>query len=325
MHDISSLRRLFNEYLHNNQLQEEPQALYEPFNYIMGLGGKRMRPIMALLACQLFDERVENALPAALSVEVFHNFSLVHDDIMDAAPLRRGQPAVHAKYGLNAGILSGDVMLIFAYRYLQQSPRTEAVGDLIRTLTSVAIQVCEGQQYDIDFEQRDDVSLEDYLKMIEMKTAALLAGSLEMGAIAAGAPEEDRVHLREFGRLTGIAFQIQDDFLDTFGDPEKVGKRPGGDILQNKKTCLIIKALELADEPVREELIRLYSSVNDDEATKIKTVTNIFLDLGIPDFLRDLRNDYQNRAYNHLEQVNASAAGKALLFGLAESLLIREL
>jgi geranylgeranyl diphosphate synthase, type II len=325
MHNISTLQQLFTQYLHDNRVQKAPQALYEPFNYIMNIGGKRMRPVMTLLACYLFDEEVEKALPAALSVEVFHNFSLVHDDIMDAAPLRRGQPTVHDKYGLNSGILSGDVMLIFAYDYLRRSPRQEAIGGLYQTLTEVAIQVCEGQQYDIDFEQRDDVRLEEYLQMIEMKTAALLAGSLKMGAIAAGAPLSDQEHLSEFGRLTGIAFQIQDDFLDTFGDPLKVGKRVGGDIVQNKKTCLIIKALELANDATRKQLLQLYAQQPTDERGKITTVTNIFKDLGIPDFLRNLRNDYQQRAYTHLEQVNAPKEKKELLFGLAESLLVREL
>jgi geranylgeranyl diphosphate synthase type II len=325
MHNIGTLQQLFTQYLHNNRVQKQPQALYEPFNYIMNIGGKRMRPVMALLACYLFDDDVEKALPAALSVEVFHNFSLVHDDIMDAAPLRRGKPTVHHKYGLNSGILSGDVMLIFAYDYLRRSPRKEAIEGLYQTLTEVAIQVCEGQQYDIDFEQRDDVRLEEYLLMIEMKTAALLAGSLKMGAIAAAASPEDQEHLSEFGRLTGIAFQIQDDFLDTFGDPQKVGKRVGGDIVQNKKTCLIIKALELANDDTKAQLLSLYAEQTTDEQGKISTVTQIFKNLGIPDFLRNLRNEYQQRAYTHLEQVNAPIEKKNLLFGLAESLLVREL
>ncbi|MEZ4986193.1 MAG: polyprenyl synthetase family protein [Saprospiraceae bacterium] len=199
---------------------------------------------MALLACQLFDEDTNAGMPAALAVEVFHNFSLVHDDIMDAALLRRGKPTVHAVYGVNTGILAGDVMLIHAYKHLTQTPRKEVVSKMIQVFNEVAIKVCEGQQYDVDFEGRNDVSLDEYLMMIEMKTAALLAGALELGALAGGAAEADCYHLREFGRLTGIAFQIQDDYLDTFGQAGKVGKRIGGDIVQNKKTCLYIKALE---------------------------------------------------------------------------------
>lgn len=325
MQDLPTLRQLFEHYLKDNLIAKEPTALYEPFRYIMNMGGKRMRPVMALLACQLFEADVRAALPAAFSVEVFHNFSLVHDDIMDAAAIRRGQPTVHTKYGLNSGILSGDVMLIYAYHELQKSARQEAIGDLVNTLSNVAIQVCEGQQYDIDFETRQDVTLDEYLLMIEMKTAALLAGSLKMGAIAAGATATDQMHLSEFGRLTGIAFQIQDDYLDTFGDPQKVGKRPGGDIVQNKKTCLYIKALELANDPERAQLLNWFAGPATNEEEKVEAVTTIFSKLGIPDYIKTLRNEYQQKAYEHLRLVNASEEGKALLFGLAESLLVREL
>ncbi len=325
MQDLPALRQLFEDYLKENLVHKEPAALYEPFHYIMGMGGKRMRPVMALLACQLFQEDVRAALPSAFSVEVFHNFSLVHDDIMDEADIRRGQATVHTKYGLNSGILSGDVMLIYAYDELRKTPRPEAINDLVNTLSQVAIRVCEGQQYDIDFETRQDVSLDDYLLMIEMKTAALLAGSLKMGAISAGASADDQMHLSEFGRLTGIAFQIQDDYLDTFGDPQKVGKRPGGDIIQNKKTCLYIKALELASPEQREQILSWFSGPSDDPEEKVRAVTQLFVDLGIPEYLKQLRNDYQQRAYEHLRQVSVAEERKALLFGLAESLLVREL
>lgn len=327
MQGIEELRQLFMAYLQEKRIEHAPKALYEPVNYIMNIGGKRMRPIMCLLACQCFDPDVSKALPAALSVEIFHNFSLVHDDIMDEAPLRRGQPTVHAKYGLNSGVLSGDVMLIYAYDYLQLSPAKHAISDMVNTLSKVAIKVCEGQQYDIDFEQRNDVSLPAYLTMIEMKTAALLAGSLELGALAAGAAPPERFHLSEFGRLTGIAFQIQDDYLDTFGDPLKFGKKVGGDIAQNKKTCLYIKALELADETTRAELFQLYQSnpPAEEEKQKISRVIDIFQQLGIPIFLKELRNTYQKEAYAHLEQLQADPSAKQILFELAESLLVREL
>lgn len=325
MQDLPTLRQLFEQYLEDNLITKEPAALYEPFRYIMRMGGKRMRPVMALLACQLFETDVRAALPAAFSVEVFHNFSLVHDDIMDAAAIRRGQPTVHTKFGLNSGILSGDVMLIYAYHELQKTPRSAAIGDLVNTLSEVAIQVCEGQQYDIDFETRQDVPLVEYLLMIEMKTAALLAGSLKMGAIAAGASASDQMHLSEFGRLTGIAFQIQDDYLDTFGDPKKVGKRPGGDIIQNKKTCLFIKALELANEAQHTELRQWYSGPATDEEAKVRAVTGLFSELGIPAYIKGLRNEYQQKAYEHLRLVNAAEEGKTILFDLAESLLVREL
>jgi geranylgeranyl diphosphate synthase type II len=327
MQEIAELQQVFSAYLHEKRIVKEPAALYEPVNYIMSIGGKRMRPIMCLLACQCFDTDVSRALPAALSVEIFHNFSLVHDDIMDQAPLRRGKPTVHARYGLNSGVLAGDVMLIYAYEYLQLSPLKHTISDMFSTLGKVAIKVCEGQQYDIDFEQRNDVSLPEYLMMIEMKTAALLAGSLELGAIAADAPAKDRHHLSEFGRLTGIAFQIQDDYLDTFGNPLKVGKRVGGDIAQNKKTCLIIKALEVANPTIKAELEALYQQTPNDEGdeVKINRVIAIFKELGIPSFLKELRNTYQKQAYAELEQVKANEAAKKILFDLAESLLVREL
>lgn len=322
---IPQLRELFEAYLDENALTQAPQSLYDPVNYIMQLGGKRMRPVLSLLAYQLFDEDVKQALPAALSVETFHNFSLVHDDIMDAADLRRGKTTVHKKYDTNTAILSGDVMLIYAYSYLQNTPNKEVVNEMTKVLSEVAIKVCEGQQYDVDFETDNTITLVDYTQMIEMKTAVLLAASLELGALAAGASEENRKHLAEFGRLTGIAFQIQDDYLDTYGDAEKFGKKIGGDIAQNKKTCLYIKALELASADVKNELIELYNTAAKDEQAKIDRVTAIFTALGIPDDIKALRNAYQAQAYEHLDKVVADKAAKQLLSELADSLLIREL
>ncbi|MCB0639607.1 MAG: polyprenyl synthetase family protein [Lewinella sp.] len=325
MKTIADFQQVFADYLQANRIQEEPEALYQPVNYIMGVGGKRLRPLLTLLGCYLFEEDTTIALPAALAVEVFHNFTLVHDDIMDEAPLRRGKPTVHAQFGLNAGILSGDVMLIKAYDLLLKTPRIDQVRDMVDTFSKVAIKVCEGQQYDIDFEKRVAVELAEYLQMIEWKTAVLLAGSLELGAMAAGASAENRHHLREFGRLTGLAFQLQDDYLDTFGDPEKFGKRVGGDIVQNKKTALIIKALELASAPVQAELRQWYGSSPADPEEKIAAVKKIFLDLGVDAFLRDKRNQCQVTAYQHLEAVTAPDLRKKLLFDLAESLLVREM
>lgn len=322
---VAALQQLFEDYLRSNRFDQSPATLYEPANYIMALGGKRMRPVMALLAYQIFDAQVENALPAAMSVEIFHNFSLVHDDIMDEAAVRRGQPTVHTRYGTNSGILSGDVMLVFAFEYLQRTAKKSAISDMVATLCKVAIKVCEGQQYDVDFEKRTDVSLDEYLRMIEMKTAVLLAGSLELGALAAGADAENRYHLAEFGRLTGIAFQIQDDYLDTFGDNAKVGKRIGGDIVQNKKTCLYIQALACADAETRARLLSYFDTQPDDPTEKIAAVTHIFQSLGIPAFLRDLRNRHQAEAYQHLANVQGNEAAKQLLYELAESLLVREL
>lgn len=324
MISINKLHQTFESYLKENKIVKNPQTLYNPFNYIMNIGGKRIRPLLTLLAYQLFDDDIKQALPAALSVEIFHNFSLVHDDIMDEARLRRGHTTVHKKYGLNSAILSGDVMLIYSYDFLQKTAQKSIIGEMINILGKVAIKVCEGQQYDIDFESQSNISLGAYLEMIEMKTAVLLAGSLELGALAGGASIEDRKHLSEFGRLTGLAFQIQDDYLDTFGDPEKFGKQIGGDISQNKKTCLYIKALELADAKTKENLLSLYRTSNN-ETHKIKEVTTIFRALGIPDFIKKLRDEYQDKAYQHLKLVAAPAEAKALLVELADSLLVREL
>ncbi len=325
MHTLQDLRDRFQTYQEAHSFDQEPAALYEPVNYIMGIGGKRLRPLLTLLSGHLFTDETQAALPAAMAVEIFHNFSLLHDDIMDEAPLRRGHMTVHQKFGLNAGILSGDVMLIYAYEFVLKSPNATTIGEMVSVLSKVAIKVCEGQQYDIDFEQRNDVSLPEYLKMIELKTAALLAGSLELGALAVGAAKEDQEHLSEFGRLTGIAFQLQDDYLDTFGDPDKVGKRTGGDIVQNKKTALIIKALELADSSQSAALQQWYDSTPADPAEKVAAVVAIYHQLGIPEFVRALRNDYQQRAYAHLEAVNAPQERKQLLIDLAESLLVREM
>lgn len=279
-----------------------------------------------MLGYYQFQDDVEQALPAGMAVEVFHNFSLIHDDIMDQAPTRRGKPTVHTAYGLNAGILSGDVMLIHAYAFLMRTKRTDVLPDMVQVLSKVAIKVCEGQQYDINFETATEVTIGEYLQMIELKTAVLLAGSLELGALAAGAPQEDQFHLSEFGRLTGIAFQLQDDYLDVFGDPETFGKRPGGDIVQNKKTFLYLKALERADVATRHQLTDWYQSTSEANADeKVAAVTQIMRDLDIPDLTRQLRDQYQQQALYHLEQVAAPEERKTLLSDFAWALLDRKI
>jgi geranylgeranyl diphosphate synthase type II len=324
MTTVSNFLQLFDAYLRENTFHQAPTALYEPANYLMELGGKRLRPLLAMLGYYQFRDDVEQSLPAAMAVELFHNFSLMHDDIMDAAPTRRGKATVHTVYGLNAAILSGDVMLVYAYDFLMRTRRSEALPDMVRTLNRVAIQVCEGQQYDVDFETASQVGIADYLHMIELKTAALLAGSLELGAMAAGAPQEDQYHLREFGRLTGLAFQLQDDYLDVFGNPETFGKRPGGDIVQNKKTFLYLKALEQADPDQHQELTRWYQTNDEgDAAEKIATVTRLMEQLNIPEHTRQIRDDHQREALLHIEQLAAREERKELLVNFAYSLLDR--
>jgi len=324
MQKLNQLQSLFRDYLVANQFKQAPQELYEPVNYILNLGGKRLRPVLLLMSYNLFDEKVEKALPAAYAVEIFHNFSLLHDDIMDEAPLRRGQPTVHIKYNTNTGILSGDVMLIYAYEYLTKVEDKSKIASLVKVFNRVAIEVCEGQQYDMNFEERTEVQIDEYLKMIELKTSVLIGGGMEMGAILAGADASDANHIAEFGKNVGIAFQLQDDILDTFGDPEKFGKKVGGDIAQNKKTYLILKAMEVADSDTAASLQELMSTTPADEVTKIKTVTSIFTQLNIRQLAEELKEEYLDKAFMHLDAVQVADSRKIELRELANQLMGRE-
>ncbi len=315
----------FLQYMQQNPFDAAPSELYEPVDYILNLGGKRMRPVMLLMAYHLFKDNYEKALPAAYTVEIFHNFSLVHDDIMDAAPLRRGKATVHHKWDVNTGILSGDAMLVWAYEYLLKLDDMSKLPAVIRTFNKAAIEVCEGQQYDINFETRNDVSIEEYLKMIELKTSVLLAGGMRMGAIIADASEEEVEHIYQFGRNVGIAFQLQDDYLDSFGAPEKFGKKVGGDIVQNKKTYLILKALEIADEATKARLLDYMTTPTVEEQPKIKAVKGILQDLHIPELTFELKNQYQATAFKHLDSIDVPEARKQSLINIANALLIREI
>lgn len=304
---------------------KEPRGLYAPIDYILNLGGKRVRPLVALLAGRMFgDAEQANAMPVALAVEVFHNFTLLHDDIMDDSPLRRGQPTVHEKWDVNTGILSGDLMLIQAYEHICRCPNTAAIPALLKSFNRVATGVCEGQQYDVDFEVRDDVTIAEYLKMIELKTAVLLGGALELGALSAGASQEEANHLYAFGRLTGLAFQLQDDLLDTFGDSSLTGKRTGNDIIRNKKTFLFLKAVEVLGLEGREELNRWFASSPEDPTEKVVRVTTMMEQAGIPEAVANLRDEFQAEAYAHLDAVGGDAETKTVLRGLAEALLQRK-
>ncbi len=324
MQQVAELQSLFKIYLDESQFHQEPKGLYEPINYILSLGGKRLRPVLLLMGCNLFNDNIAQALPASFAIEIFHNFSLLHDDIMDEAPLRRGKPTVHVKYNQNTGILSGDVMLVYAYEYFLQLNDKSKVPDVIKTFNKVAIEVCEGQQYDMDFETRDDVLIDEYLKMIELKTAVLIAGGLKIGAIIGGASDEDANHLYEFGRNIGIAFQLQDDILDTFGDPEKFGKKVGGDIVQNKKTFLVLKALELGNENQLERLLSLMNIDSTDEETKINAVKLIFNELQIREAAVQLMESYLAIAFEHLAEVNVPEEKKEILINLSNELMGRE-
>ena len=324
MYSIAQLKDAFLDYLQQNPFTKAPTKLFEPVDYIMQLGGKRIRPILVLMAYNLYETDIKMALPIAQAVEIFHNFSLVHDDIMDEAPLRRGKPTVHYKYDTNTGILSGDVMLIYAYHYLLKVEDKAIIPEIIKTFTEVAEAVCIGQQYDMDFETNNEVTIPTYLMMIEHKTAFLLVGALKMGAILAKTSKEDVFHLGEFGRNIGIAFQLQDDILDTFGDAATFGKRIGGDILQNKKTFLVLKTLAVASERDKKELERLMSSYPVEEAKKIKEVKSIFQKNNIQHLANQVKNEYQDKAMNHLKMVAVADEKKEELKALATLLLKRK-
>ncbi len=298
---------------------EQPVTIYDPCRYLLGLGGKRVRPVVCLMANELFTEINEDAWHAATGVELFHNFTLIHDDIMDKAPLRRGQPTIHAKYGLTAGILCGDIMGIYAYHSLANI--NQSLQQVMQLFNKTAIEVCEGQQLDMDFETRDDVTLEEYIKMITLKTSVLLACSLKMGAIVGGGLGDNANKLYEFGKNMGIAFQLQDDYLDAYGEPEKVGKQTGGDILANKKTFLLVKALQNADTKQRAAIELL---LNNDSENKVSEMLELFTATGADAACRDAVAHYSEMAFQCLEEVAIPSKRKQPLLELASYLLMRD-
>lgn len=323
MHTSQELRSLFLEYMQQHNFQLSPKELFEPVDYIMQLGGKRLRPVLLLMSYNLYQEEVNPALPAAYAYEIFHNFSLVHDDIMDEAPLRRGKATIHQKYDINTGILSGDVMLIYAYKYLLEVTDKTLVPELMALFSKVAAEVCIGQQYDINFETSFNTTIAAYLQMIEYKTASLIAGALKTGAILAGAPAKDLHHVYEFGRNLGIAFQLQDDILDTYGTAATFGKRIGGDIAQNKKTYLVLKALQLANSKQKQTLEKLLTSYPKDEEAKIAAVVDVFNALDIPVIASKIKEEYHQKAIQHLMAMDIEKEQIKPLQGLAKELLVR--
>ncbi len=324
LHSLKSVQKLYHEFAQQHPFEQQPSELYAPINYILNIGGKRLRPALVLMSSNLFTDNIEKSLPAAHAVEIFHNFTLVHDDIMDEAPLRRGQPTIHTKYDTNVAILAGDAMLVYAYEYLLHAPPA-VLAKVIKAFNKFAIAVCEGQQFDVNFENRADVTIPEYIKMIELKTGALIAGALEIGAYMAGASDEDAYHLSEFGRNIGIAFQLQDDILDTYGDPEKFGKKVGGDIVQNKKTFLVLKSLELANDEIATQLQLFLSSKPQDEKAKIKEVVKIFDQMNIQKHAGLEKNKYLDLAYQHLAAVSVSDSRKEIVTKFATTLVDRDL
>lgn len=314
--------KIFSDYIDNQSINKNPKTLYEPIEYILSLGGKRIRPTLTLMGCDVFGEQVEKALPAAMAVEVFHNFSLIHDDIMDRAPLRRGHQTVHEKWDLNTGILSGDAMLILAYRYFEHY-EPEIFAELAKLFSKTALEVCEGQQWDIDFETSDEVSIEQYLKMIEYKTAVLVGAALQMGAIVAKTSEANKKAIYDFGLNLGIAFQLQDDYLDAFGNPETFGKQVGGDIIENKKTYLYLKALELASQQEKEQLLHLYSIKSEDNQDKIELVKKVFETSRATDATQKAIAEYTQKAFDVLNAMDIASAKKDQLRMFGEGLMNR--
>jgi len=322
MHAISQYQEFFISYLENQSINKEPKNLYEPIDYILGLGGKRIRPVLTLMTAEIFNADHTKALPAAMAVEVFHNFSLVHDDIMEDAPLRTRKENVHEKWNINTGILSGDAMLILAYQYFEQY-EPGIFKDLAKLFSKTALEVCEGQQWDVDFETRKDVTIPEYIKMIEYKTAVLVAAAMKMGAIIAETSEENANLIYDFGLNLGLAFQLQDDYLDAFGDPETFGKQVGGDIIENKKTYLYLKAMEFAKDEEKEILSHLFSIQPEDNFEKINTVKAIFNNSGSSASTQKAIQDYTLKAFEIVEKMNIESDKKALLIAFGQNLMGR--
>ena len=323
MHPISHYQDIVSNHFQSLVLKNEPSNLYEPIRYILSLGGKRLRPVLTLMASEVFDTDCKKALAAATAVEVFHNFSLIHDDIMDDAPLRRGNETVHEKWDINTGILSGDAMLILAYQYFEEY-EPSIFRELAKLFSKTALEVCEGQQYDVDFETRDEVTIPEYLKMIEYKTAVLVGAAMKMGAIVAQTSEENADLIYDFGLNLGLAFQLQDDYLDAFGDPKTFGKQVGGDIIENKKTYLYLKALEFASEDKRKQLTHLFSIQPDDNTNKIDSVKEIFDSTGASAATKKAIKEYTLKAFEILQKLNVSDDKKEKLQSLGEDLMGRK-
>jgi len=320
MHHIETLQQQFEQHFARRHFPETPSSLYDPCEYFLGLGGKRVRPILCLMGNELFDDIHEDAYHVATAIELFHNFSLIHDDIMDKAPLRRGKSTVHSLYGEPTALLGGDVMLVVAYEQLNKIDG-KYIRRILHLFNQTAKEVCEGQQLDMDFEKINDLSMDQYIQMISLKTSVLLAASLRMGAILGGAGEGNQGHLYEFGRNLGIAFQVQDDYLDAFGDPEKFGKQVGGDISANKKTFLMIHALETANPEQKSELLGL---MKENPADKVQRVLTIFRECGIEDWARQLKENYMQQAFQHLDDIAVLKARKEPLIKLAQYLVQRD-
>ncbi|MEA4968838.1 MAG: polyprenyl synthetase family protein [Bacteroidaceae bacterium] len=322
MRKIEELQEIAIKIIEEESFLSSPNNLYEPIEYAMHQGGKRIRPLLALMAAELFSGDIEKAKPAAIAIEVLHNFTLLHDDIMDKSPLRRGMPTVYNKYDTNTAILSGDTMFAKAFTYLLKADKTQ-IHDLVEVFTNASIEVCEGQAMDMCFEERDDVKIEEYIEMIRLKTGVLLASALKLGAITAFADKKDMDYLYDFGLNIGIAFQLQDDILDCWSNLEDFGKVTGTDIADNKKTFLYLKSLELAEKDDKEILIKYFSSTNFDRKEKEEAIKSIYHKLNLKAIAQELMQEYNNKAMESLEKIGVDNQRKQNLINFANILMHR--
>ncbi|MGY5354734.1 polyprenyl synthetase family protein [Wenyingzhuangia sp. IMCC45467] len=321
--DLSLYRNSFIAFLEQETSVKEPVSLYKPIDYILSLGGKRIRPLLTLMAVDAFNIDYKKGLHAALAIEVFHNFTLLHDDIMDDAPLRRGQATVHEKWNVNTAILSGDAMMILANQYLEVYEGS-VYKKLMQLFQKTALEVCEGQQYDMDFENRNDVSIAEYIEMIRLKTSVLVAAALKMGVIIANASDKDADAMYEYGLNLGLAFQLQDDYLDAFGDPETFGKQVGGDIIENKKTFLYLKALENLKGAEKHQLSDLFSNPQDNMELKIERAKDMFVkSMAVRDIKKEIK-DYTQKAFDVLKDISISQNTKENLIDFGNYLMGRK-
>lgn len=323
MKNYDQLISYFEKQLEKQNFAGEPKELYEPISYTISYGGKRIRPVLTLMACELFCGDAEKALQQAIAIELFHNFTLIHDDIMDNAPIRRGRETVYRKWNGNIAILSGDTLFALAYHYAQQADK-EILSPILSVFNQTAIEVCEGQQFDLNYETNNHVTVDEYINMIRLKTGVLFGASLKIGAIIGGASAEDADNLYHFGVNIGLGFQLQDDLLDTFGDETIFGKKTGGDIITNKKTFLYLKALECSDADHREQLISLYNMDDIDAESKITQVKNIFNSLNINSLAAAEIETFYNKGMEYLNKVNLEQGNKEILIDIASKMIQRD-
>jgi geranylgeranyl diphosphate synthase type II len=321
MHSLEELQSIIQKKIDGFCRKNGEENILQPVNYILNLGGKRIRPLLTLLSASAFSDDIEDAIYPAIAIEVFHNFTLMHDDIMDNAPIRRGQPTVHEKWNRDVAILSGDAMLIQAYQLIIKT-RSECIESIMETFNTTALEVCKGQQLDMDFQSRNDVTVEEYIEMIRLKTSVLLGGAVKIGAIVGNASAEDQDAIYDFAIALGLSFQLWDDYLDTFGDGSKTGKQVGGDILANKKTYIMIRAIELASAEQKATLNAQWNNENPIE--KIDVVTSLFRSLQLDTLLKQQVNDYYQLALQRLNSMSIPSAKKESLHQLAQALHTRE-